>query len=213
MFTRKGLFQAAVMTVVLGLLAIPQPAHAFSADGSDIRDGSECYEFAGGQMCFVGDTGGNSQPPYQGGEGWKGQPPYRAPAAGTYVVRWGDTMRIIADRHGVSLWSLIAANPQIWNPNIIYAGQVIYLPTYAGQPPYYQHDRGWPPREQRPWGWKPGYGEQEPKPTNLYTIQRGDTLKSIAKKFNTTVADLLTLNPSLKGKANRIHVGLEIRLW
>lgn len=60
--------------------------------------------------------------------------PYPQPgpaAAGTYVVRWGDTMRKIADRMNVSLSDLIAVNPQIGNPNVIYFGQVINLPVSA----------------------------------------------------------------------------------
>ena len=60
---------------------------------------------------------------------------YYAPqATRTYVVQWGDTMRNIAYRMRVDQNSLIAANPQIWNPNWIYAGQVINLPN---APQYY----------------------------------------------------------------------------
>jgi LysM repeat protein len=50
------------------------------------------------------------------------------PSSGTYVVQSGDTMRKIAARFDVSLSYLIAANPQITNPNLIYRGQVVYLP-------------------------------------------------------------------------------------
>src|SRR5271157_4453240 len=57
---------------------------------------------------------------------------YSAPQGSrTYVVQWGDTMRKIADRMNVNLNDLIAANPQIWNPNWIFAGQVINLPAPA----------------------------------------------------------------------------------
>jgi LysM repeat protein len=49
----------------------------------------------------------------------------------TYVVQWGDTMRKIAARMNVNLNDLIAANPQIWNPNWIYYGQVINVPSAA----------------------------------------------------------------------------------
>jgi len=49
----------------------------------------------------------------------------------TYVVQWGDTLRKIADRVNVNLADLTAANPQIWNPNWIFAGQVINLPAPA----------------------------------------------------------------------------------
>ncbi len=57
---------------------------------------------------------------------------YSAPQAGrTYVVQWGDTLRNIADRTGVSVYDLQAVNPQIWNPNWIFYGQVINLPRPA----------------------------------------------------------------------------------
>ena len=46
---------------------------------------------------------------------------------GSYTVRSGDTLSTIAQRHGVSLSSLIAANPQISNPNLIHPGQQIHL--------------------------------------------------------------------------------------
>jgi LysM repeat protein len=52
-------------------------------------------------------------------------------AAGTYVVQWGDTMRKIADRMNINLNDLIAVNPQLWNPNLIFIGEVINLPTSA----------------------------------------------------------------------------------
>lgn len=52
-----------------------------------------------------------------------------SPARGNYTVHSGDTLSAIAQRNGVSLSSLIAANPQIKNPNLIYSGQTIHLPN------------------------------------------------------------------------------------
>jgi len=46
----------------------------------------------------------------------------------TYIVQPGDTFAMIASRYGVSVNTLWAANPQIWNINYIYPGQVIYVP-------------------------------------------------------------------------------------
>src|SRR5262245_31082743 len=46
-----------------------------------------------------------------------------------YTVRSGDTLSEIARNHGVSLSSLIKANPQISNPNIIHSGQHIHVPS------------------------------------------------------------------------------------
>ncbi len=57
------------------------------------------------------------------------------PAHGsTYVVQWGDTLGKIAARTGCSLSALLAANPQIANPSLIYVGQVINLPAGAWIP-------------------------------------------------------------------------------
>ncbi len=71
------------------------------------------------------------------------QPPVSyPPSGGTYTVQWGDTLGKIAAKTGASVASLLAANPQITNPSLIYTGQVIYLPagvvtspSYPPQPP------------------------------------------------------------------------------
>lgn len=55
---------------------------------------------------------------------------------GTYAVKWGDTLGKIAARTGVSVSSILAVNPQIWNPSLIYAGQVINLPGSVSVPYY-----------------------------------------------------------------------------
>jgi LysM repeat protein len=67
--------------------------------------------------------------------GGSGGPVYYPPAAGTYVVQWGDTLGKIAARTGVSWRDILAVNPQIYNPSLIYAGQVINLPG-GSVPPY-----------------------------------------------------------------------------
>ena len=51
---------------------------------------------------------------------------------GTYTVQWGDTFSKIAQRYGVSVNSLWAANPYIWDINHIYPGQVLNVPASAG---------------------------------------------------------------------------------
>ena len=48
--------------------------------------------------------------------------------AAVYLVKKGDTLWGIAKRHGVSLTALIAANPQIKNPNLIYPGDRVTIP-------------------------------------------------------------------------------------
>jgi LysM repeat protein len=51
-----------------------------------------------------------------------------------YTVQRGDTFSRIAQRFGVNYYDLWAANPHIWDPNYIYAGQVLYIPA---APTYY----------------------------------------------------------------------------
>ena len=49
-------------------------------------------------------------------------------AAETYTVRKGDTLWGIAKRYDVTLAALIAANPQIKTPNLIYPGDKVLIP-------------------------------------------------------------------------------------
>lgn len=45
-----------------------------------------------------------------------------------YTVRPGESLYIIATRFNVSVQSILNVNPEITNPNAIYAGQVINIP-------------------------------------------------------------------------------------
>lgn len=47
----------------------------------------------------------------------------------TYTVQAGDSMWKIAVKYQVGVSEIISANPQIKNPNLIYVGQKIYVPT------------------------------------------------------------------------------------
>jgi len=59
----------------------------------------------------------------------------------TYMVQVGDTFSAIASRYGVSVNALWVANPNIYNINTLYAGQIINVPSSGqmvyGYPPYY----------------------------------------------------------------------------
>jgi tyrosinase len=84
-----------------------------------------------------------------------------------YIVQQGDTLTAIATRFGVSLAALIAANPQITNPNLIFPGQIITIPG------------------------------QSPAPGPAYVVQQGDTLTAIAKRFGVSLAALIAANPQI----------------
>jgi LysM repeat protein len=76
-----------------------------------------------GQVLYI-PTGYNPGPQYPS-------------SGGSYVVQWGDTLGKISARIGVSWRDILAVNPQIQNPSLIYAGQVIYLPGGVVNPPPY----------------------------------------------------------------------------
>ena len=44
-----------------------------------------------------------------------------------YTVQYGDTLRIIADNHGTSVYNLKSLNPSIYDANLIYPGQIIRI--------------------------------------------------------------------------------------
>lgn len=189
---------------------------------SGYQGGSNCYSYQSSSNCYGYQNSGNCYGyqnssncyGYQDGGNSYGNPytvnayaSYGVQGSGTYVVQLGDTMRIIADRLGIPLSVLIAANPQIWNPSLIYPGQVICLPSYNAQPAYYNPQPAYYPRH-----FGDGHPYRHEDSTTLYTIQHGDTLKSIAKQFGTTVDSILELNPTIK-RPSRIHAGQVIRIW
>lgn len=86
----------------------------------------------------------------------------------TYTVVLGDTLFLIATRFNTTVNAILQANPGL-DPNRLFVGQQICIPAA-------------PPR---------------PCPGIQYTVVGGDTLNSIAFRFNTTVAAILQLNPGL----------------
>jgi LysM repeat protein len=100
------------------------------------------------------------------------------------VVR-GDTLRKIADRCGTTVSALRKANPEVGNGNLIYPGQNLLLPgTILGS------DGGY----------------------LIYIVVRGDTLKSLANRFGSTVDSILASNPSITN-ANVIYEGQRLTIY
>lgn len=104
----------------------------------------------------------------------------------TYTVVSGDTMWSISRRFNITLLALTTANPHVTNINQIFPGQVLTIPGGVGIPPT---------------GGNPTY----------YTVRSGDTLFRIATAYNTTVTNLLSLNPWITN-ANFILPGWVIRV-
>src|SRR5690606_18714510 len=123
------------------------------------------------------------------------------------------TLWAIARRLGVSLPQLIAANPGLQNPNLIYAGQRLTVPM-AGQYVVQQGDTFYRiaqryrisvealaaanPQVEDPNVIRPGMVLYIPaRPPLQYIVQPGDTLWQIAQAYGTTVAALLQANPGV----------------
>lgn len=88
-----------------------------------------------------------------------------------YIVQPGDTLFSIARRFGTTVNNILRVNPQITNPDLIFVGQIITVPT--GVPPV-------PP---------PG--------ATRYVVQPGDTLSAIARRFGVTLQVLIAANPQI----------------
>jgi LysM repeat protein len=82
---------------------------------------------------------------------------------------------------------LLSLNQGITNVNLIYEGQRMVVPSGRAVPV--------PP----------------PAPGQVYIIQRGDTLRKIAARFNTSVEAILKVNPQISN-ANLIYAGQAINL-
>lgn len=55
--------------------------------------------------------------------------PAAAQGNGVYhIVQHGEYLSLIAQRYGTTQQAILAANPQITNPNLIFAGQTIFVP-------------------------------------------------------------------------------------
>lgn len=116
-------------------------------------------------------------------------PPPPPPAATTrYTVRSGDTLYAIARRFNVTVQQIASAN-NLSNPNLIRVGQVLIIPSGGSSTP----------------------APAPPATTTRYTVRPGDTLYSIARRYNTTVQRLASVNNLSNPNLIRVGQVLEIR--
>ncbi len=109
-----------------------------------------------------------------------------------HTVAPGENLTLIARRYGLTLQELLAYNG-IVNPNIVFVGQQIEIPS-----------SGYAPQTLTP------ALEELPGTDGYYVVGRGDTLSQVAKAHGMTTADLLRLNGLTN--ANIIWVGQTLRL-
>ena len=98
----------------------------------------------------------------------------------TYTVKAGDTLYGISNQYGVSVNELINLN-DIQGANIR-VGQVLKIPSETGT---------------------------NPDSTFTYTVKKGDTLYSIARRYDTTADNIKKLNNL---KTNNLSIGQKINI-
>lgn len=103
-----------------------------------------------------------------------------------HVVQPGETLSMIAARYGTTISAIASANG-IYNPNYIFVGQHLTIPSGTYYPPYT------PPYQ------PPSYGGQ------YYTVRPGDSLSSIARWFGSNVYAIAQANGIWN--INHIYVG------
>lgn len=86
----------------------------------------------------------------------------------THIVRYGETLSGIAVNYGTTVAAIASAN-NIVNPSRIYPGQVLVIPAAT-----------------IPGGGMGGI---------TYTVRTGDSLTSIAQRYNVTLSALISANP------------------
>lgn len=88
-----------------------------------------------------------------------------------YKIKKGDTLSEIAIKYNTTVAELVRIN-NIKNPNIIYANEILLIPTKNNSISSGNDDRN----------------------NTIYIVQKGDNLYNIAKRFNTTVRNIVNNN-------------------
>jgi len=128
-------------------------------------------------------------------------PPPTIPAAEMvfkYEVQRGDTLNAVARKYGLTVKELLEANA-IDDADRIYPGQKLVIPGYMLPGPELETEAagGVPARS------APAVSDQF-----VYTVAGGDTLNTIAKRYGTTVRELIEANNL--ADPQRIHVGQKL---
>ena len=115
----------------------------------------------------------------------------------TYTVQAGDTLWAIARKYNCSITEIVVANSdRIKNPNRIHAGWQLKIPQ-SGAPIT---------------GGTPDAVLPENKKSGIYIVRQGDTLWEIARKYNCSVSEIVSLNRELIRDPALIYSGWELKV-
>ncbi len=142
------------------------------------------------------------------------EPDETFPGEVVHTVRSGDTVSSIAERYGSSVQAIVDAN-DLSNSALIYRGQALIIPVRIvpatatpTNTPIVIVVTATPTPETEDAQETPT--DTPPRAGDTYTVQPGDTLSTIAVRFNTTVGALVRLNGI--ANINRIFVGQRLNL-
>ncbi|MGG4141546.1 LysM peptidoglycan-binding domain-containing protein, partial [Paenibacillus algorifonticola] len=90
-----------------------------------------------------------------------------------YVVKKGDSLYLIGQKHHVTVEEILKLNPSITNPDVIEVGMKIKIPSSS-------HETG-------------GMDIM-----HQYVVKQGDTLWKLSKAWGVPLADMIKANPQLK---------------
>jgi peptidoglycan endopeptidase LytE len=114
-----------------------------------------------------------------------------------YIVNHRDTLSQIARDFKTTLSNLLKLNPSITNPNLIFAGYRLNVPSLSTppQPTPIPSPTTTPP----------------PTTGQIYIVQKGDTMSKIAKRLGISLTALVKANPQVTN-INRIYVGQKLNI-
>jgi membrane-bound lytic murein transglycosylase D len=131
-----------------------------------------------------------------------------------YTVKGGDTLSLIARKLHVSKADLAEAN-YVSVAARVAAGQKLMVPHEATVLMAARTDRGVPAAEARSTVAEAGQLAQPAEMSNRvkasYAVKRGDTLASVARLYQTTVASIKTWNPRLA--SDRLAAGTRLTVY
>lgn len=120
---------------------------------------------------------------------------YNVPFQLEYVVQMGDSLSVIAKKFGTSVNAIMDMNNL--TSTLIFAGQTLKIPATTNNA-----------STDSPSGTVDGPATSDTT-TTTYTVVAGDSLSVIAKRFNTTVNEIKSLN---KLTSNTIYVGQKLKI-